>query len=232
MPSTEGTFIRGLWGPPQNDGLHRRWHTKTQNDVRRSLAWGHQLPFQAYAAGADSGALLRGHGFDPVELPPDPLVAAGRATHWREKLHLIDAALLHHGEVVWLDWDTLPNTALPTDFWAVLRDGAPLRAKLVQYRRIKAPWRSEQPRCSVSAAFIYARERAPLLAALQATAINPDWTEEMALMHALDGLAGGWCGHQAYLDSGCDVPFYTSRNAIFPDARSVFAPEFWRKLHR
>lgn len=186
-------FIRTLWG----DETIPRSQTKIRNDVRWALSNSQSIEAINYMFGRKNQEFLRSLGL-PSRLIDDREVVWPGAQMWRHKLEAWKTALTEFDEIVFLDWDVRIVQPIKEDFWARLQSKADLQACLLQYRRIKAPWRASDLRKVPSAAFVYIRaaEVADNLIELWNSGRFP--TEEICMAAFTDLQFAGWQGTDAY----------------------------------
>ena len=197
-------FIRGLWGVPRPDAPTNEAKTRVsvvpeiQNWARDSRG----IPFTTYAFGTDNKTFLASMKIDAKLLSDKPEVWDNSVDMWRHKIEIIRRALDDFDEVVWLDWDCIPVTDLPPDFWQRLADGQPYKACLKMQKHPHCKWRQnrEDQRYLPSGGFIYIRG-ADVGDHLIRCWDSLSWyraTDEDAMGKLGDELIGGWKGDREY----------------------------------
>lgn len=196
-------FIRALWGI--HDSGHRITNRRFRVDrnIQSILNNEYNEPFKVYVLGQDNYNGLIDLGFDCVLVDKEPFIFDLIKHQYRHKLELIKYAMEEDGydEIVYLDWDCIPQKKLPNNFWDEMNKKEVFQANLMLYHRRKAHWRSEELRKVPNGGFIYLRDKS-----LPQKAI--DWWEELgnqdndepSWARITDEMMGGWKGIELYWD--------------------------------
>lgn len=221
QPATEmrirtGAFVRGLWGEADGSPHSTAGHKNSTRSVRRSRKYPYPLdPLLVYVWGEKNLDYVRGKGYDPILVSPNPVEnysggdgprssqASGgeKGKHqinwgisfWRQKLECIRMGLLNYPAVIWLDWDTTQIQPLPDNFWQRMAEGQPVQAGLRQYKRAQCPWREHGRGQIPHGAFLYCRELRLVERAIEFHATKcPTCTDEVAWALVIEEMMGGW----------------------------------------
>jgi len=193
-------FIRGLWGI--QDHQERRFYkrrSKIDGDIELLKHCKYNEPFMTYVFGEENFRFLKSQGFRAKLIDKEPIVWDMDKKQFRHKLEVIRRGLQDYDEVVFLDWDQLPVTKLPEDFWEVMGQKEPIQAILRMYHRRKAEWRKSEQRQIPCASFVYVRgkEVGEDLVNLWSEMGEP-WSEETVIAKYMDDRIGGWKGADEY----------------------------------
>lgn len=236
----QSAFVSGLWGDKIQLAYPGIKPFKVYDDVRRAATWEHKpKPRLVYAYGIKNGTLLTQSGFNPILLSevsvPNYTGRENRAPNvtgsfaygasvWRAKIEFMVEAMKNADEIVWLDWDILPQRPVPADFWHRLREGQPFQTALRQLHRVQCGWRKSDPRKLHHGGFVYVREREIVYRLLQLTIEHPELNDELLYGLMVDELMGGeWNGHEAYVEMGFQPYCYDCRRgACFATKDLVF----------
>lgn len=137
-------FIRALWGI--HDKSHRilARRFRTDDDMNRIKANKFNEPFITYIMGKENYEAFHTTGFDCKMICEEPQMFDLVKYQFRNKLEIIKYAFEKEGydELVYLDWDCVPQKKIPEDFWDVLHQKDKFQACLQLYHRRKCHWRS------------------------------------------------------------------------------------------
>jgi hypothetical protein len=80
---------------------------------------------------------------------------------YRHKMEVIRYAMEEdkYDEIVWLDWDCIPQKKLPEDFWKKCGQKGPIQGCLQMYYRKKCNWRIVNKRKVINGGFLYIRDK-------------------------------------------------------------------------
>jgi len=196
-------FVRALWGIYDHQG--RRFYkrrTKHDKDIKFLKMNPYKHDFTTYVFGEDNYKYVLDQGFNARLLDKRPIVWDMDKEQFRHKLEVFDKALEDFDEIVFLDWDTLPVTNIPENFWEVLHEKDAFQATLIQYRRKKAYWRKRtDTRKLTSASFVYCRDKTITSGFIKMWEnIGRPWSEELAMSKYIDSINGGWKDLDFYWD--------------------------------
>lgn len=188
-------FIRGLWGiyDTSNRIVARRSKIDVNIDTIKNCKFNE--PFKVYVFGKDNYNAIRNLGFDAVLINDSPFIYDLVEYQYRHKLELIKHAMEVDGydEMVYLDWDCIPQKKLPNDFWDKCYLKEPFQACLQTYRRPKCAWRPVDSRKVPNGGFLYIRDKEfPSKAIKIWETETKQANDELAYAKAVDGMIGGW----------------------------------------
>lgn len=195
-------FIRGLWGifDSSNRITNRRF--RVENNIKKTLGNKFAPECKTYVFGKENLKGLEDLGVKNTCLIKDSPFQFDLIKHqYRHKLELLRYAMEEDGydEIVYLDWDCYPTRELPADFWEVLRQKDVLQANLIQYHRIKCPWRTQDPRKIPNGGFLYIRDKTlPSRAIAHWETMKQD-NDEPAWAKVVEDMMGGkWTNIEEY----------------------------------
>jgi len=113
---------------------------------------------------------------------------------YRHKMELIKYAMETDGyeELVYLDWDCIPQKKLPDDFWDKMKQKSEFQACLQGYRRKKCYWRREDQRKVPNGGFLYLRDKTLPNKAIKIWETMPQDNDEPAWAKLTDEMMGGF----------------------------------------
>ena len=149
-------FIRGIWGDITKNGIR---NGKMGNDIEAIKNNKFNEQFVTYVFGQDNATILKDNGFEVSLIDKEPVRYDMVKQLYRHKLDILESAMGDFDEIVFLDWDCVPTTKLPYDFWEELGKKAPFQANLFQYRTKKCLWRDRDWRKVCNGGFLYIRDK-------------------------------------------------------------------------
>ena len=196
-------FIRGVWGIHEKTHriLERRF--RTDNDIQTIKKNQFNEPFVTYIFGEDNYKGLTSEGFDCKLLLKEPQAFDLVKYQFRNKLEMLKYAMEEDGydEIVYLDWDCVPQKKIPSDFWDQLGKKEPFQACLQLYHRKKCHWRPDELRKVPNGGFIYIRDKSiPSEAIKLWEETGKNDSDEIAWAKMTDNWVGGWQGSDRYWD--------------------------------
>ena len=193
-------FIRALWGiyDDSNRLLARR--KRMDSDMRGIKKNRFNEPFIVYVFGKDNYKHALTFGFNCVLVDENPSPFDLLTEQYRHKLEILKYAMEEDGydEIMFVDWDCIPNKKIPVDFWDVMGKKEIIQANLQLYKRRKATWREKDMRKIPNAGFLYLRDKS------LPSKIIEKWEEihgpsaEPPLAKLTDEMTGGWQGIDKY----------------------------------
>lgn len=202
-------FIRALWGT-LDTSFDNAWTSPSARrgrmnfDVKNILGNPYTVPFITYVFGEDNYKFLLDKGLNCVLINKQPFIYDLQTEFWRHKLDILKYAMENDGynEIVYLDWDCIPQKPLTDDFWAILSSKREIQANLQYYRRRKCKWRGKDETRKVSnGGFLYIRGSEIPQKLVEAWTNLPSdlkFWDEVAFSKYIDDLMGGWKGLDAY----------------------------------
>lgn len=194
-------IIRGLWGTydPSHRVLARR--ARMDKNIAAILGSDFKFPFKTYVFGDENLKALRKMGVNDVTLLNEGATIFDPIKYvYRHKLELIRYAMEIDGydEVVYMDWDCVPQRDLPKSFWDDLNKKDVFQANLMMYRKIKCPWRQDDQRKVPNGGFLYIRDKSLPDKAIKYWDTMPQDNDEPAWAKIVEELMGGWKGLDEY----------------------------------
>ena len=187
-------FIRGVWGIYDNSHRILSRRKKIDTDIERILNCKFNEPFVTYVMGDDNFKRMTDKGFNCVQTHKEPNPFDLIKHQYRHKLELIRYAMEKdkYDEIVYMDWDCVPQKNISTNFWAEMGKRGVLQACLQQYFRKKCFWRKTDLRKVPNGGFIYIRDNTIPSQVIQAWETMKQDNDEPAWAKISDQLMGGW----------------------------------------
>ena len=186
-------FIRCVWGIYDNTHRITARRQKIDGDIKRIKECKFNEPFKVYVYGQDNFDRLK-NDFDCIMVDACPNPFDLIKYQYRHKLELIKYAMEVDGydEVVYMDWDCVPQKKLPDDFWGKCSQRGVIQGCLQQYRRIKCTWRKTDRRKVLNGGFLYIRDKTIPNEIIEIWKTMPQDNDEPAIARYLDKLLGTW----------------------------------------
>lgn len=187
-------FIRCVWGIYDNSHRLLARRQKIDGDIKRIKDCKFNEPFHVYIYGEDNYKRMVSNGFNCtlVDKSPNPFDLIKH--QYRHKMELIKYAMEvdEYEELVYLDWDCVPQKKLPSDFWEHCSKRGPIQACLQQYHKKKCFWRPNDQRKVPNGGFLYIRDKTFPGRAIKYWETMPQDNDEPAWAKLVDELMGGW----------------------------------------
>lgn len=173
-------------------------------DITTILDNPYTVPFTTYVFGKDNYNLLTEKGVSCVLLNEKPFIYDLQKEFWRHKLDVLKYAMEidQHEEIVYLDWDCIPQRPMTDEFWNTLSKKREIQANLEFYTRKKCMWRGKVDIRKVSnGGFLYIRDQGipqKLMDTWSNLPAEAKFWDEIAFSKYIDDLTGGWKGIEAY----------------------------------
>jgi len=202
-------FIRALWGITETT-YDEGWNTPSERrkrlgfDIDNILCNINTVPFVTYVFGNDNYTFLQSKGIKPVLINERPFVYDLQTQFWRHKLDILKAAMEEYDEIVYLDWDCIPQKPMSELFWDSLSSKKEIQANLQMYTRRKCFWRQDNLRLVSNGGFLYIRDRTipeKLIKTWEGMEDRSKFWDEVAISKYIDGINGKWCGLNYYLEN-------------------------------
>ena len=195
--------MRAYWGV--YDSSHRITHRKKRVDknILRILKSNFKYPFVTYVFGKDNFDYLKSLGFECELIHPEPTMFDAIKYQYRHKLEALKYAFEVDKctELVHLDWDCVPQKNIDNNFWLRLEKKEYFQANLIQYHRIKAPWRGEMDTRKIpNGGFLYISNPETPKDLIKMWEIKKGPSAEPAMARYCDKITDGWKGKDVYWD--------------------------------
>jgi len=215
------TFVRCVWGVYDNSQLpisasttwkgNEKLARRKKLDIDIEIIQKNQFnePFIVYIYGKDNYDNMSKLGFNCVLVDSNPAPFDQVKYVYRHKLELIRYAMEEdgHDEIVYLDWDCVPQKKLPDNFWDEFNKKEPIQACLQQYRRRKCLWRGDNDVRKVpNGGFVYLRDKTIPSKVIKIWETMPQDNDEPAWAKYIDEQMGGWKGMDEFWKS-YETPF-------------------------
>lgn len=202
VKKTDKVVIRALWGifDKSHAILQRRFR------IERNIASMLNNPLSpeciVYVYGKDNIETLKKVGCLNYRVVSEQPYAWDIVKHqYRHKLEIIKIAM-EDGikELLYMDWDCIPQKQVPFDFWESMSKRASFQANLEMYNRRKAFWRKIATRQVPNGGFIYLNDKKMVDKAIEFWEARPQDNDEPAWGQMLDWVEGGWKSPEFYWD--------------------------------
>ena len=187
-------FIRVVYGIYDNTHRLTARRQKIDGDIKGILNNKFNEPFQVFVFGKDNYERMCSHGFDCVKVNDDPAPFDLIKHQYRHKMELIRYAMEEGGydEVVYMDWDCVPQKKLPDNFWEECYKKDAIQACLQIYHRKKCWWRPVDQRKVGNGGFLYIRDKSLPSRAIRHWETIPQDNDEPGWAKLTDEMMGGW----------------------------------------
>ena len=204
-------FVRGLWGIYDNSHRITNRRYKIDSDIQKILANKCNEPFIVYVMGRlNYEQLLKtgieSYGHKVKLISEEPAMFDVIKYVYRNKLEIIKYAMESDGfdEIVYLDWDCIPQKKIPVDFWETLRNKNVFLACLQTYKNLKCPWRVEywDQRKVPNGGWVYFGDKTiPSECIKLWEEVGMPDNDEISYARWVDNKMGGWKGDQYFWDN-------------------------------
>jgi hypothetical protein len=211
--SVKRGFIRGLWGifDRSHRLLNRRY--SVDDDINTIMGCKFNEPFTTYVMGEDNYKSLIDKGIEKlghkvVLVHKDPFMFDLIKYQYRHKIEIIKYAMEVDGydEIVYLDWDCIPQKNIPGNFWEEQGKKESLQACLQYYKRPKCPWRAHIDSGAVhevpNGGYLYIRDKTIPSRAVKIweNEVGQPDNDEIAWAKLTDDMFGGWKNNDFFYD--------------------------------
>lgn len=226
------TFVTALWDNAGPANLARVLSKMCENGhTSRKLrgagkptgfAMAKAIGAKCYAFDEWTADAFRRNGIEPIELEDADEYWNTDFGQWCRKAAAMRHAIEHFGPSLWVDFDAALVRDIPSDFWNAFQGGGDLKTPLLLHRHGKCTWR-ETGREYWSCGFYYYCRRPEIAQRLIDIVMDRrEWQDEHALCLAIDELAGGWHGPEAYYAGGWNADYMNARTVNRPCENPVF----------
>ena len=195
-------FIRGLWGVFDTSDRFKKRRFGIENDIEVIQKNKFNTPFRTYIMGDDNYECFKKYGFsDAVLINKDPFKFDLVKHQYRNKIEIIQHAFENDGydELVYLDWDCVPQKKLLDTFWEEMGKKESIQANLQQYKRRQCSWRTVEQRKVPNGGFLYIRDKKIAdLAVKKWESLGENFNDELSWASITDDMSGGWNGIENY----------------------------------
>ena len=194
-------FIRGLWGIYDNSNkiLQRRY--RMDQDIQRILDNKFNTEFMTYVMGKENQRMLKEKGIESILIWDEPFKFDLVKHQYRHKLEIINHAMHNDNieELIFLDWDCVPQKNVPDDFWGQMNKREKIQACLQSYRRRKCHWRQTDLRKVPNGGFVYLRDKDLATDSIEWwDKLGRQDNDEPSWAKMIDEMCGGWPGIDYY----------------------------------
>ena len=187
-------FIRGVWGIYDNSHRLLARRSKIDGDMDRILKNKFNEPFITYVMGEDNYKRLTEKGLNCILVNKEPFMFDLVKHQYRHKMEMIKYAMEQDGydEIVWLDWDCIPQKKLPDNFWDECYKKDTFQACHQIYFRKKCFFRKTDQRKVPNGGFLYIRDKSIPAKAIEIWETMKQDNDEPAYAKLTDDMMGGW----------------------------------------
>ena len=187
-------FIRCVWGIYDNSHRITARRQKIDGDIQRIKNCKFNEPFKVFVYGEDNFVRMQKEGFncELVDKSPNPFDLIKH--QYRHKMELIKYAMEVDGydELVYMDWDCVPQKPLISTFWEDCSKRGSIQACLQMYFKKKCHWRPCDQRKVPNGGFIYLKDKTLPSRAIKCWETMPQDNDEPAYALLIDKMMGGW----------------------------------------
>lgn len=158
-------FVRAVWG----DFIEKEHSTsprpdKLSSDISKQTKKEEfdKCPYITYVFGKWNKHFLENSGIDHKKIR----LVSNKSNLWdmktelyRHKLEVLLYAMEDFDEIVYLDWDCLPQKKITSEIWEILHKKESFQANLQLYKTKKCLWRKTDQRKTCNGSFIYIRDK-------------------------------------------------------------------------
>ncbi len=195
-------FIRGLWGMFDTTNRLTSRRFSVADDILRIKNNQFNEKFVTYVMGKENFNILKDLGTeDLVLIDNDPFRFDLTAHQYRNKIEVIAHAFHNdkYDELVYLDWDCIPQKKLHHGFWTELGKREIFQANLQSYKKNKITWREYENNIIPNGGFLYLRDKEISQLAIETwEEIGKPVNDEVVWAHITDSMVGGWKGRSTY----------------------------------
>lgn len=94
-----------------------------------------------------------------IKIAEEPSMWDMKTELYRHKLEVFKAAMEDFDEIVYLDWDCVPQKKVGNEIWGILNKKESFQANLQLYKTKKCLWRKEDQRKTCNGGFVYMRDK-------------------------------------------------------------------------
>jgi hypothetical protein len=212
-------FIRGVWGIYDNSHRLLARRSRIDGDMDNILKNPFGEPFVTYVMGGENFKKAKDKGFNCILINKEPYMFDLIKYQYRHKIEIIRYAMEEdsYDEVVWLDWDCVPQKKLRPDFWEECNKKDSFQACLQIYHKKKCHWRATDLRKVPNGGFLYIRDKNIPSEAIKIWETIPQDNDEPAWAKMTDTMTNGWKGMDEYWKH-FETPFCNlHRGSPFPN---------------
>lgn len=160
-------FIRAIWGDFMGIDNDTFSHTgvmtspkpsKLNLDIMKQSNCG-LLKHYVYVFGRWNKEFIRQWYFEPRQISRKSNVWDMKTELYRHKLEVLRVAMEDFDEIVYLDWDCVPQKQITDEIWDILGKKESFQANLQLYKTKKCLWRKGDQRKTCNGGFIYIRDK-------------------------------------------------------------------------
>jgi len=195
--------MRAYWGIYDDSNRITKRKKRVDKNIEGILKCQYKHPFVTYVFGKDNFEFLKSFGFDCVLIHPEPHMFDPLKCQYRHKLETLKYAMEVEkcDELVHIDWDCKPQKNIDENFWKLLEKKASFQANLLQYHRVKAPWRGDKDTRKIpNGGFLYISDKTIPQKLIEIWETMKGPSAEPAMAKYVDVVTDGWKGLDTYWD--------------------------------
>lgn len=194
-------FIHGLWGVYDASDRLKARRFLVDKDITNTLNNPYSQPFTAYVMGKENYKVLLDTGIEKkgheVKLISDePFMFDLVKYQYRNKMEILKYAMNtdDYDEIVYLDWDCVPQKPLPENFWEECMKKGKMQTNLQNYIHKKCLWRPKGQCTIPNGGFIYIRDKTVPDEAIKWWEMDGirQQNDEIAYSRMMEDWMGGW----------------------------------------
>jgi len=153
-------IIRALWGSFYgfDSDITTPKPSKLLNEIK-SQSECELCKTEVYVFGTWNCNFLKSLKYNPVQISEKNSIWDMKTELYRHKLEVLKCAMTDYDEIVYLDWDCIPQKTITDDIWGILGKKESLQANLQLYKSKKCLWRKVDQRKTCNGGFIYIRDK-------------------------------------------------------------------------
>ena len=193
------SFINGLWGIYSTKNHWWTRLSKCDQDIKFHKLNTYSPKTVVYIFGDENYKRMVDLGFTCKLIDKNPIVWDMETEQYRHKIEIWKAGLQDFDSITFLDFDCIPLRPIPSSFWDVMNEGAPIKTPIYVYHRKMVNRPPDDNRKVSSASFVYIRGKEHAEGIIKKwEEMGRHWKEELPLTAYIDSLDGGWKGVEGY----------------------------------
>jgi hypothetical protein len=159
-------LVRAVWGKFTGDSDEFTSclspnPSKLANDIANQATEYQKYPFVIYVFGFHNANILQSLFPDGeiIKVSDEVNIWDMKTELYRHKLEVLKIAMQEFDEVIYLDWDCVPQKNITDEIWSILGRKESFQANLQLYKTKKCLWRKTDQRKTCNGGFIYLRDK-------------------------------------------------------------------------